>query len=159
MSHNHNTIAIHANDIPARTIRSIYPEPFASQMAGREKRQLGEFFAIKNFGVNLTRLEPGAQSALLHRHSLQEEFIYILEGEPTLITDTDEIPLHPGMCAGFIPSDPAHYLVNRTDKPVIYLEVGDRTQGDKVTYSKDDLTAHLNEAGQWCFAHKDGKPY
>src|SRR5690349_14542312 len=95
-------LAIVANDLPARKT-SVYPQPFATQMAGREKRALGDAFNIKSFGVNLTRLAPGAQSALLHRHTKQEEFVYILQGKPTLVTDEGEVVLNPGECVGFVP--------------------------------------------------------
>ena len=71
-------------------------------MSRREKRALGDLFGLKNFGVNLTRLLPGGESALLHQHSKQDEFIYILTGEPTLVTDAGVAALRPGMCAGFI---------------------------------------------------------
>ena len=94
-------IAIAALDATPRTKPSTYPEPFASRMAGREKRPLGELFGLSNFGVNLTRLMPGAGSALRHAHTKQDEFVYILEGHPVLITDQGETPLAPGMCAGF----------------------------------------------------------
>src|SRR5579871_6473547 len=94
-------VACIAIEVPARKKPSIYPEPFASMMVGREKRSLGDIFGIKNFGVNLTKLAPGARSALLHRHKLQEEFIYILQGQPTLVTENGDIHLQPGMCAGF----------------------------------------------------------
>jgi uncharacterized cupin superfamily protein len=93
--------AIHAIKIPLRTTPSLYPEPFASHMAGREKRQLGDFFGLNNFGVNLTRLAPGSISALRHSHSKQDEFIYILQGFPTLHTNEGATRLEPGMCAGF----------------------------------------------------------
>lgn len=128
-------------------------------MKGRIKQPLGDLFGINNFGVNLTRLSPGARSALLHRHKLQEEFIYILEGEPVLVTDVEEIQLRSGMCAGFIPEGRAHQLVNRTSSDVLYLEVGDRTQGDEVTYPVDDLVAVSSSDNQWTFTHKNGKPY
>lgn len=154
-----NPIAIMAADAPPRVKRTVYPEPFASMMEGREKRFLGDLFGIKNFGINLTRLEPGAQSALLHRHKLQEEFIYILEGQPTLVTENDEIKLSPGMCAGFTPEGVAHKLVNRTSSNVVYLEIGDRTKGDETTYPADDLVAIFGADGQWHFTHKNGKPY
>lgn len=107
--------AVMAMDVPPRLKPSNYPEPFASRMAGREKRQLGDHFGITSFGVNLTRLLPGGETALLHRHSSQQEFVYILSGRPTLITETGEMQLAPGMCAGFTPDGPAHHLVNRTD--------------------------------------------
>jgi uncharacterized cupin superfamily protein len=128
-------------------------------MAKREKRPLGDLFGLKNFGVNLTRLAPGGESALLHRHSKQDEFVYILEGEPTLVTDLEEVPLAPGMCAGFPAQGIAHQLVNRTNLDVVYLEVGDRTPGDEGTYPIDDLKASLGPNGQWIYTHKDGQEY
>src|SRR6186713_2910749 len=117
-----NTGAITAIEAPVRSKPSTYPEPFFSRMAGREKRPLGDTFGLKNFGVNLTKLSPGGESALLHRHSKQDEFVFILEGEPTLVTDRGEIQLTPGMCAGFPAAGLAHQLVNRTDHDVVYLE-------------------------------------
>jgi uncharacterized cupin superfamily protein len=77
--------------------------------------------------VNLTNLLPGGESALLHRHSKQDEFVYILQGQPTLITDDGEIALGPYMCAGFPAAGRAHHLVNRTNLEVLFLEIGDRT--------------------------------
>jgi len=153
-------IAIVALDAPPRTKPSNYPEPFASRMAGREKRPLGDLFGLSNFGVNLTRLVPGAGSALRHAHSKQDEFLYILEGHPVLITDQGETPLGPGMCAGMkAGSGNGHQLVNRTDEDVLYLEIGDRAAGDSVTYPDDDLKAVLGSDNKWQFVHKDGTPY
>jgi uncharacterized cupin superfamily protein len=151
--------AVEARTAPPRAKPSNYPEPFFSRMAKREKRSLGDLFGLKNFGVNLTKLFPGGESALLHRHSKQDEFVYILEGEPTLVTETGEIKLRPGMCAGFPALGVAHQLVNRTDKDVIYLEVGDRAPGDEGVYPNDDIKAALGADGRWIFAHKDGRPY
>lgn len=152
-------IAIAVSEVPARAKRSAYPEPFASMMNGRTKHILGDIFGISNFGVNLTRLAPGARSALLHRHKLQEEFVFILEGQPTLVTEHDEIQLKPGMCAGFTPTGVAHQLVNHTSSDVVYLEVGDRTTGDEVVYPVDDLVAVFGSDGQWHFTHKNNEPY
>ncbi len=152
-------IAIIAVTAPLRSRPSNYPEPFASQMASREKRPLGTLFGLSKFGVNLTRLPPGAVSALRHAHSHQDEFIYVIDGRPTLITQAGETQLEPGMCAGFkAGSEDAHQLVNRTQADVVYLEVGDRTPGDRVTYPDDDLDAVWVD-GQWQFAHKDGTLY
>lgn len=159
MTEGSKPIAIDAAQAPARTKRSVYPEPFASRMIGREKRPLGDFFSLSNFGVNLTRLVPGALSALRHAHSLQDEFVYILQGSPVLVTDAGETPLHPGMCAGFkAGTGDGHQLVNRSSEDVVYLEVGDRTAGDSATYPDDDLQAVL-VSGHWQFSHKDGTPY
>jgi uncharacterized cupin superfamily protein len=159
MSDSQKPIAVKADAVPPRTKPSNYPEPFFSRMLKREKRQLGDVFGLKSFGVNLTRLMAGGESALLHRHSKQDEFIYILQGEPTLVTETAEIKLSPGMCAGFPAAGEAHQLVNRTNEDVLYLEVGDRTPGDEGNYPKDDIQAVLGTDGKWIFTHKDGRPY
>jgi uncharacterized cupin superfamily protein len=154
-----NPIAVTAADVPARSKPSVYPEPFASRMAGREKRQLGDLFGLTNFGVNLTRLAPDAVSALRHAHTKQDEFIYVLQGQPTLHTDEGRTLLSPGMCAGFkAGTGNGHRLINETTEEVVYLEVGDRTPGDEGSYPDDDLKAVLVE-GKWKFVHKDDKPY
>jgi uncharacterized cupin superfamily protein len=159
-ANNDRPIAIVAASAPPRTKPSNYPEPFFSRMTKREKRPLGDLFGLKNFGVNLTTLLPGGESALLHRHSKQDEFIYILQGDPMLVTDSgDELQLSPGMCAGFPAEGLAHQLVNRSNAPVVYLEMGDRTPGDEGSYPADDLKATLGSDGKWSFTHKDGRPY
>jgi uncharacterized cupin superfamily protein len=152
-------IALTALEVAPRTKRSNYPEPFASRIVGREKRNLGDLFGLANFGVNLTSLLPGAMSALRHAHSQQDEFIYILQGFPVLITDRGETQLSHGMCAGFkAGTGDGHHLLNRTSEEVIYLEVGDRSVGDSVVYPDDDLQA-IFVAGKWQFNHKDSSPY
>ncbi len=151
--------AIVAADAPPRAKASNYPEPFARRVAGRVKRPLGDLFGLGNFGVNLTRLPPGAASALHHRHSRQDELVYVLEGEPTLVTDAGEVLLRPGMVAGFPAGGPAHHLENRTDRDCVVLEVGDRSPGDEVSYPADDVQAVLDDDGRWRFARKDGTPY
>lgn len=150
--------AITATDVAARSSPSSYPAPFAARVEGRIKRQLGDFFGLQNFGVNLTELLPGAESALLHRHSRQDEMIYVLDGTPTLRMEDGEQVLSPGMCAGFPAGGSAHQLVNRTQSIVRYLEIGDRTPGDEGSYPEDDLVAVM-ENGKWTFRHKNGNPY
>ncbi len=151
--------ALFAADVPPRLKLTNYPEPFASRVAGRIKRTLGDHFGLKNFGVNLTCLSPGAMSALHHAHSKQDEFIYVLEGEPTLLTDAGETQLHLGMVAGFPAGGTAHHLENRTDLNCWILEIGDRPAGDEVCYPTDDLQAVMGPSGTWQFAHKDGSAY
>ncbi len=141
-------------DVAPRTKKSNYPEPYASQMAGRENRALGNHFGLTNFGVNLTRLVPGAQSALLHSHTKQDEFVYVLEGEAVLVTDLGEVALTTGMCAGFPKGGHAHMLANRTHNDVVYLEIGDRSPDDTVNYPADDLAAVLGADGNWEFRRK-----
>jgi uncharacterized cupin superfamily protein len=156
-------IALRAADCPPRRRPSVYPPAVlarcAAALAGREKRPLGEHFGLSRFGVNLTRLAPGAISALRHAHARQDEFIYVLAGTPTLVTDAGETLLEPGLCAGFAAgSGDAHQLINRSDAEVLYLEIGDRTPGDRVSYPDDDLAAELTDAG-WRFTRKDGTAY
>jgi uncharacterized cupin superfamily protein len=151
-------LAIVAAEAPPRPFRTNYPEPFASRMAGRDKRPLGDLFGLTNFDVNLTRLNPGGSSALRHAHTKQDEFVYILEGRPTLVTDAGRTTLEPGMCVGFKAAGDAHCLVNETDRDVVYLEIGDRTAGDAVDYPDDDI-AVVTIDGQRRAAHKDGTPY
>jgi uncharacterized cupin superfamily protein len=149
--------ALLAVDAAPRTKPSNYPEPFASRMAGRVKRPLGDLFDLKSFGVNLTRLPPGAVSALHHQHSDQDEFIYVVEGKPTLFTDNGETQLRPGMVAGFAAGGTAHHLENRTTRDCVILEIGDRAEGDEVSYPTDDIQAVMGSDGKWRFAHKNGE--
>lgn len=149
-----------AAEAPPRAKATGYPPEMAVKVAGRLKRPLGDVFGLSNFGVNLTRLAPGAYSALRHAHAKQDEFVYILEGEPTLVTDAGETPLKPGMCAGFkAGTGDAHHLVNRTIKDVVILEVGDRSAGDSVSYPDDDVVAVFGSDGKWKYSRKDGTPY
>ena len=159
MSDKSTPTSVFASEVPVRSKPSAYPESFASRMAGREKRPLGDFFGLTNFGVNLTRLSPKSVSALRHAHTKQDELIYILEGHPTLHTDEGRTTLSPGMCAGFkAGTGNGHRLINETDEEVIYLEIGDRTAGDEGSYPDDDLKALMVD-GKWKFVRKDGSPY
>jgi uncharacterized cupin superfamily protein len=153
-------VSIRAADAPPRARASGYPEKFRALVAGREKRPLGDLFGLTNFGVNLTRLAPGAQSSLRHAHAKQDEFVYILEGRPTLLTNEGATELSPGDCAGFKAGNgDAHHLVNRTRQDVVYLEIGDRTRGDSAVYPDEDLQVVQDAEGNWRYLHKDGTPY
>jgi uncharacterized cupin superfamily protein len=152
-------VALVAAEAAPRLKASNYPPSIAVRVAGREKRPLGDLFGLANFGVNLTRLAPGSMSALRHAHTRQDEFVYILEGHPTLITDAGRAALKPGMCAGFKGgTGDAHHLVNETGGDVVYLEIGDRLPGDGATYPDDDLAVVVVD-GKLHFTHKDGTPY
>jgi uncharacterized cupin superfamily protein len=123
------------------------------------KHALGDHFGLKAFGVNLTQLPAGDVSSLHHRHSVQDEFVYVLEGNPTLVTDDGEATLAPGMCAGFRANGPAHHLENRTGHDVLVLEVGDRAPGDEVVWPAEDLALAVGLDGKRRFTHRDGTPY
>lgn len=151
---------IRASDVPASAGATIYPAPFAQLVAGRTKRKLGDAFGLRNFGVNLTTLEPGAVSALVHYHAVQDEFVFIIEGRPTLVLGGEEHEMAPGDCMGFkAGSGVGHQLVNRTDSVVTYLELGDRSPGEQVNYPNDDIAAKVGPTGAWVVTHKDGTPY
>lgn len=151
---------IAARQIPPHTAPSLYPAPFAERVAGRSKHKLGDYFGLTRFGVNLTTLAPGAESALLHHHSQQDEFIYILAGMPTLRYGAAEYLLQPGDCIGFRAGCRlGHQLLNRTGLDATYFEVGDRSPDDAVTYPEDDLAFIAAADGRWQVLHKDGRPY
>jgi uncharacterized cupin superfamily protein len=160
MSNDFSAAAIEAVSAPARAPLFTFPEPLASLMKGRTRHPLGNPFGLTNFGVNLTYLPPGSISAPRHFHSHQDEFLYVLEGTPTLVTDTGETPLRPGMCAGFkAGSGNAHHLRNGTETTVVYLEIGDRTAGDLVTYPDDDVQIVRAQDGRLQVVRKDGSPF
>jgi len=144
--------------VPEQSATS-YPEPFKSRVAGRHRRRLGDAAGLKNFGVNLTRLNPGSESSMRHWHTKQDEFIFVLEGEVTLVSEAGRQKLTAGMAAGFPAGDSdGHQLVNESERPALYLEIGDRTPGDSATYSDVDLAARLLD-GKWVFTRKDGSPH
>jgi len=131
---------ISALEIAGEVGTKAYPDPFRGPLEGRVKRRLADAFGIEKFGVNMTELKPGAASSEFHFHTRQEEFLYVLEGQPTLVVGEAETMLAPGDCIGFTAnSEIGHMLVNRTEKPVCVLEVGDRAPGDKCHYPKADF--------------------
>lgn len=138
---------------------SIYPEPFAASTQGREKRGLGSRAGLTQFGVNLTTLKPGAASALRHWHANEDEFVYVVEGELTLVTDAGSQVLGPGMAAGFPAGvEDGHHLVNDTDRDAVYLEIGSRAPTEEAHYPDVDLHARRDASG-FHFFRKDGTPY
>jgi len=153
-------VAIDASEAPLRARQTGYPPPFAAQVSGREKRPLGDFFGLANFGVNLTRLAPGSVSSIRHSHTRQDEFIYVLEGEVVMETDAGAQTLGPGMCAGFpAGTGDAHRFVNRSGADVLLLVVGDRSADDVITYPDVDLHGKLGADGKFVFTRKDGTAY
>ena len=138
---------------------SSYPEPFRSRMGGGTWRALGDSFGLTQFGINLETLEPGAQSALRHWHTLSDEFVYMLEGELVVRVNEGEFPLRPGMCIGFKAGDPnGHHLINRSQQRAMFIVVGSRVPGDTGFYPDDDLAWFRTEKGRIA-VHKDGTPY
>jgi uncharacterized cupin superfamily protein len=138
---------------------TAYPAPFAAGLKGRIKRALGDAGGLTQFGVNLTTLEPGAVSALRHWHTAEDEFIYVLSGEVTLITDAGAETLSAGMAAAFPAGNAdAHQTTNRGGTAATYLEIGTRAPDDEITYPDDDLRL-VKRNGRRTFVRKSGEPY
>jgi uncharacterized cupin superfamily protein len=136
-----------------------YPDAFKPVVKGREKTALGNAADLTQFGVNLTRLKPGAASALRHWHENEDEFVYILAGELVLIEDGGETIMRPGDCAGFKANVAnGHHLVNRAERDALYLEVGTRAKSERAHYPDVDLSFERDETGARIL-HKNGEPY
>ncbi|MGB0555510.1 MAG: cupin domain-containing protein [Alphaproteobacteria bacterium] len=137
------------------SLTTIYPKKFKAMCIGREKRKIGDALGLNKFGVNLVTLKPGAASSQRHWHSHSDEFVYILEGEVTMISDAGEEILGPGMTAGFPANNgDGHHLVNKSGADVLYLEVGDRPPKDDADYPDVDMLVRDGK-----LVHKDGTPY
>lgn len=150
--------ALRAVDVEAR-FSTVYPPALAPAVKGRSKRALGDQFGLSQFGFNHVTLEAGAASSIRHYHMKEDEFIYVIEGEITLVDNDGEHRLTPGMCAGFKAGVAnGHQLVNKSGKPAAYLELGSRLSEEDVTYPDADL-AGAKRGGKFTFTHKDGKPY
>jgi uncharacterized cupin superfamily protein len=144
-------------DLNAAKVRTgtAYPAPFDAPCLERTRRQLGDAAGLTDFGVNLLRLPPGTWSSQRHWHTAEDEFVYVLEGELTLVTDAGEEILRVGDCAGFKAGVcDGHHLQNRTDKDAVAIEIGSRKAEDEGEYSDIDM-----RFGPEGFFHKDGKPY
>jgi uncharacterized cupin superfamily protein len=142
--------------VPAAT-GSRYPTPFDAPCAARARQRLGNAGGLQDFGVNLMRLPPGSWSSQRHWHSDEDEFVYVLEGELTLIENAGETVLHAGDCAAFAKgSGNGHHLVNKSAAMAVYLEVGSRNARDLTRYSDIDM---MISSADGRFVHRDGTPY
>ena len=138
---------------------SPYPKPHDVLVAGRHRRRLSPALGLSAYGVNIVRIEPGGQSSARHWHSEQDEFVYILEGEATLVTDEGETVLAAGMAAGFPAGNPnGHTLANRSDTDVLALEVGNRPRVENVTYPDINMANAVRD-GKPHFVRKDGSAF
>lgn len=139
---------------------SGYPEPYRSRMGDRTKRRLAAACGLTKVGVNLVTLGPGGQSALRHWHTLEEEFVYVLEGEVVLVTNAGEQTLVAGMCAGYpAGARDGHHFINRSSRPAKYLEIGTNVPGDVAFYPDDDVMLIQTEDADYAYVHKDGRKF
>ncbi|HYB64763.1 MAG TPA: cupin domain-containing protein [Steroidobacteraceae bacterium] len=158
-------MAAHKAALEARSVaalsRSGYPEPYRARVLPREKRRLGDAFGLTRIGINLTTLPPGKESSMRHWHTREEEFLYVLEGEVVLRTGAGEQRLTAGMCAGFPAGlEDGHQLINRSDRPAVYLEVGNRDPEDTAYYPDPEVDlVHSPPHARGRFTRRDGTPY
>ncbi|HXC37500.1 MAG TPA: cupin domain-containing protein [Burkholderiales bacterium] len=128
--------------------RGGYPPPHDKLVAGRSRKRLGDEAGLTQFGVNLARLPPGAFSSLRHWHESQDEFVFVVEGELTLIEDGGESVLRAGEAAGFKAGVAnAHHLANRSGRDAVYLEVGTRTPRERAHFPDAGLVVDVDETG------------
>jgi uncharacterized cupin superfamily protein len=136
-----------------------YPAPFRDAVAGRERKRLGNVVGLDQFGVNLTRLKPGAASSQRHWHEMEDEFVYIVEGEVVLCENDSETVLRPGDAAGWKAGVAnGHCLINRSARDAVYLEIGARAKHDRVDYPSIDMRVVKDDSGMH-YLHKSGEPY
>ncbi len=133
------------------------PPPVDQPCADRIRKRLGNAGGLTDFGVNLMRLPPGNWSSQRHWHSSEDEFVYVLEGELTLVENDGETVLRAGDCAAF-PKGVAngHHMINRSSTVAVYLEVGSRSPDDLTTCADVDMMSASRDGR---FVHKDGSPY
>jgi uncharacterized cupin superfamily protein len=137
------------------TAGTLYPEPYDRPCRARRRIRLGDVAGLDQFGVNLCRLPPGAWSSQRHWHTLEDEFVYVVEGEVVLVTDTGEEIFQAGDCAAFKAGAPdGHHFQNRAGVDALILEVGSRRDEDAAHYPDIDLRAEGDT-----YLHRDGTPY
>lgn len=144
-------------EVPSRA-GAAHPVPAVDKCKARRKARLGDAVGLDQFGVNRVELDPGVWSTVRHWHSHEDEFVMVLQGELTLVTDEGEQTLKLGDCAGFKAGEEnGHRLENRSDALAVFLEVGSRRpELDRTYYPDDDLMVGHDSEGRQVFMRHDG---
>jgi uncharacterized cupin superfamily protein len=143
-------------DTVAAISHTGYPEPYRSRVLPRYKHRLGDALGLARIGINQTTLPPGKESSMRHWHTHEDEFVYVLEGEVVLRTESGEQPLRAGMCAGFPAGvEDGHQLINRSDRPAVYLDISNRDRSDSACYSDPDVDLKFTGGSM---TRRDGTP-
>ena len=140
--------------------RSGYPEPYRSRVLPRFKRRIGDALGLTRIGINYTILTPGRESSMRHWHTHEDEFVFVVEGEVVLCTDTGEQLLTAGMCAGFPAGAPeGHHLINRSAADAVYLEISNRDSADGAHYTDPEVDLRFSPPhARGRFTRRDGTP-
>lgn len=114
---------------------------------GRRVEWISEPGGLTQFGAFIETLPPGSRSSIKHWHSAEDEMVYMLAGEVTLIEGNTDVVLRPGDAATFRAGDPlGHCLVNRSVAAARYLVVGTRAPVDTITYPDHDRVCFRDRA-------------
>lgn len=109
--------------------------------------RLSDPTGLSHLGVSLARVPPGKESFALHVHTVQEEWIFVLSGAGQVRIDDRELAVRAGDFVGFPPNGPAHLVRNTSDVDLVYLQGGDRRDGDR---------GRFPELGRVAYQHDDG---
>mgnify|MGYP000474390505 CR=1 FL=1 len=109
-------------------------------------KRLSDPAGLSHLGVSMARVPPGKESFALHVHSRQEEWIYVVSGHGHVQLDDTRYPIAPGDFVGFPAGGPAHVVINSSTEDLLFLQGGDRREGDrgffpelgKVSYQYDE---------------------
>lgn len=123
---------------------------------GTERLRYSDAGGLTQFGAYAETLRPGARSSDRHWHEEEDEFLYVLSGEATVIEDDGAHPLRPGDAACWPAGAPnAHQVVNRSDAPCTYLIFGTRMARDTVHYPDTGRVQRDFEDGTWRLERTD----
>jgi uncharacterized cupin superfamily protein len=121
---------------------ALRPEWFV----GKVERRLAKPLGLTQFGVNHLTLAPGATTALRHWHEAEDEFVYVLAGEASVIDNDGAHVLPAGSYVAF-PAGEAngHHVRNLSDSPVELLVIGSRRPGEETIHYPDDPVGPINK--------------
>lgn len=133
---------------------AMTPDRFVAEQnpvdgAGEPDRTLwiSEAGGLTQFGAFIEILQPGSRSSIKHWHSPEDEMVYVLEGEITLLEGDTQTLLRPGDTATFRAGVPVgHCLENRGRSVTRCLVVGMRAPVDRITYPDHDRVCHRDRS-------------
>jgi uncharacterized cupin superfamily protein len=92
---------------------------------------VGQRIGGELIGATMSEVEPGDRLWPYHTHYLNEEWVIVLRGEPTLRTPEGEHVLKEGDVVCFPRGkDGAHQIINRTDSPIRVLMLSSMIRGE-----------------------------